>query len=72
MYRNVHQLVNQFLECFINLPTPYSVRLQARRLKQINIRTEAEGVSENLINFDDVVLHVDAKLCEKKGEWIGS
>lgn len=62
---NVHQLVNQFLECFIHFSSPYLV-IRSLRLKEINIRSKAESVSENLINFDDVVLNVNAELVDKK------
>jgi hypothetical protein len=63
---NVHQLVNQFLDCVVDISPPYLVVFglwRSRRLKQIDIRTKAEAVGENLIYFYYVVLHVDSELC---------
>lgn len=64
MYRSVHQLVNQFLQRVVHFTSSYYMRgnVGAMRLNQINIRTKAESMSENLIIFDDVVLYVDAEL----------
>lgn len=56
-----HSLINQFFQILINFTSTYFVMFTLG-LQQINIGTEAKGMSKDLIDFNYIIFNINTKL----------